>query len=149
MEAKLRESEARLRLIMTQTPDYVIVVDRQCQCLYINKIAKGANRSDIVGQDVANFALSDYRKAVRDAIKSVFKTGLPQQVLVQGFGRNTGVCWYDIRIGALKAHGRVEELLIISSDVTERVVSEALVRDNPDLKQRYQRLQTPSRRPAK
>lgn len=119
MESQVHESEARLRLIMAQTPAYVIVTDRKLRCTYVNKIAKGANRADIIGRNVVDFAVSENRQRVRMALNKVLKTGEPQQILARGFGRSSGVCWYDIRIGALKNHGQVTELVIIATDVTK------------------------------
>jgi PAS domain S-box-containing protein len=139
MESRLRDSEARLRLIMTQTPAYVMLVDRELRCAYINKIAKGTNRSEIIGHNVVNFAVGEYRQQVRRALKLALKTGEPQQILIKGFGRSTGVCWYDVKIGIINNHRRVAELIVIANDVTDRVVAEARNRDLDGFKRRHRK----------
>ena len=137
MEARLRDSEARLRLIIGQTPAYVMTVDDKLNCTYINKVARGTNRSEVIGHSVVNFAVGEYRQQVQKALKQAFKTGESQQILIRGFGRSTGVCWYDLRIGALKPHGQVSELVLIMTDVTDRVIAETCARDLTDLKRRH------------
>jgi PAS domain S-box-containing protein len=146
MEAKLRDSEARMRLIMAQTPTYVLTVNRQLKCTYVNRVARGASRADAIGQDAVGFAVPESRPVLRAALKRAFKTGESQQILVRLFGRATGVCWYEIRIGALKAHGKVTELVAIADDVTEKVVTETLVRDVAGFRRHYQGFDVSPRR---
>lgn len=120
MESRLRESEARLRLIMAQTPAYVLVADCQFNCTYVNKLPPSTPRSGIVGHNILDLVVAKFRPAFRTALRQVLKTGVSRQLKLQGFGRATGVCWYDVRIGAIRQRGQVAELVVISTDISDR-----------------------------
>jgi len=114
IQARLVDSEARLRAILENTPDHVLVIDREATIRYINYTAPGFDRSAVLGTCALEHLSPDsrrvYARATADAANGITSEPID---LTDVNGRV-----YRARFVPLESsHGG--QVLVVSSDVTD------------------------------
>ena len=125
MNARLRESEERVRSLYNNTPIMMHSVDERGCVLDVNEFwlkTLGYERSEVIGQPVANFAPPEYRPFVRDQLlPSLARDGFIKDVEVQGLKKNGERV--DLLVSSVlkrDAAGRFLHSQAFLLDVTER-----------------------------
>lgn len=115
--AALRESELLLQTQFENSPDMIMVLDRDCRFLSLNKAVFGPYAvKDLIGKDALLPLPEHVRAGVRERIDACFRSGTTQ-IFEHEVG-NHG--WALARIVPLQTNGVVERVMVISTDVTER-----------------------------
>ncbi|MBN1393618.1 MAG: PAS domain S-box protein [Pirellulales bacterium] len=125
-ERALRESEAALRLLFENTPDLLVLLDRDLNIKFVNRAQSGLSREEHVGKFILDFSLPENRDACRLALEEAFATGRSQTVEAKDvFG-----VWWSCRVVPIAGEGGVENVLAIATDVTqERTAAEAVKKE--------------------
>jgi PAS domain S-box-containing protein len=127
-EEALRKSEELLKAQFENSPDIIIILDRQLKYLSINQIRIGPySGEELIGRDAIEVLPQDERDRVRNAVLTCFDTGAIQEIEHQvGDGM-----WVRARIVPLtKENGVVRTVMVISTDITERrKIEERMARD--------------------
>ena len=133
VEEALQQSEQRYRSLVENLPDLVARIDRDCRFAYVNPMFEptlGIPAEAALGKTVAQLAAPpDVLQRWTEAIQRVFDTG--QVVHLEGdfLGGPAGARSWDARIvPELSDAGRIDSVLIISRDVTERRAREEELR---------------------
>jgi two-component system cell cycle sensor histidine kinase/response regulator CckA len=123
-EAALRESEARFRLLTEASPDYVLVIDHERRCEYVNRIPSDEDipASALLGRPVDEIVMPAEREIVTDQIQNVLQTGCSASLEVHGPGSARP---YVIRILPLPSVNDLPRALIVVTDVSEQRAAEA------------------------
>ncbi len=132
VEEALLGSELRLRRLIENMPDFVILVDENARICYVNRAAANRQPQEMLGHDGFGFLVEASREACRQLFATALKTGDVQFVEVQGV---SGL-WWSCRLVPLKEQTGTSHVMIICTDVTEeKRVGEAL-QDEQDLLRR-------------
>ncbi len=105
--------------LATRSPDYIVMVDRELNVSFINRVEEGGRKEDLYGQSL--FLLFDERfhDFAREMLEATFRgeegKGYQSSSSLLGDER-----WYDNRLAPIYRDGEVESVLIVSSDVTEQ-----------------------------
>ncbi len=138
-EALERSIEFRRRVV-EHLPDFVAMVDRDRRFVWANRLAPGLTLEDVIGKKLAEF--SSYDATERAVIDAAFDSGKVGQYESEGYGDGKSTAWYLVRVVPIALEARVEHVLLITSDITERKRSEQALRQTQEQLHRAQRLES-------
>ena len=120
IEKELRESEQKLRVLFDQSPDIIMTVDGEENCMMINRPLPIRYGGDDVKGSAGYFPVKvqeSYRKVLKHALES----GEASEIQFSGDDPN----WWELRIVPLRLEGSVAAAMVIMKDVTEQRMLEA------------------------
>lgn len=129
VETALLESEFRLRRLIENMPDFVILVDENAEVRYVNRGVAGREPDQLVGRLGFGFLVEESQAACRTAFAAALETGDVQYVEARG---NSGL-WWSCRLVPLKEKTIATHVMIICTDVTEERRANETVRKEQDL----------------
>ncbi len=116
----VRESEEKWRSLVSTAPDHILMTDPDGTIRYINHAVPGMSVEDVIGRNIHDLALPDYRQTLRDCVETVLRTGQYGDC-VTAWTRPDGVDgWYANRIGPFREEGRIVGLTWIITEITAR-----------------------------
>ena len=121
---QLRDSEQRWRSLAENVPDYIIMTDRTGSILFINHIAEGFTREEVLGAPVNNFMPPEFATIIRDGIRRVFDEDAIVKADIKALGVHKESRWYSCHLSPVKHHGRTIAAIMRASDITERMEAE-------------------------
>ncbi len=126
IENQLRYNERQLSLIVQNTPDFIMNIDRDAKILYINH-TRYTPVEETIGTSCYNWVAPEYHAIYREILTKVFDVG-DSDSLEASFNHPDGtVHWYETRFIPIKEDEKVEMVLIIAQDITERKHAEEKV----------------------
>ena len=78
-ERALRESEARWRSLTENSPDYIMLLDRQGRIGFINRTVPELDRDAVIGTSVYAYLPAQSAQRVKRAIERTLSTGEPSR----------------------------------------------------------------------
>jgi PAS domain S-box-containing protein len=133
-EARLRESEERLRQLIEYAPDIIFAVDLNGNLIDANKQAEkitGYKRQELIGKNMLEIGLLP-EKYLPKAIESLEKNILGQRTGPEEFGlirKDGSTVTFEISAFPIKKEGKVE-VIGIARDITERKKAEEALRES-------------------
>jgi len=118
------EGGAVLRALVESAPDLVIHVDQQGRIRFINRLAQGFRREDVIGTEWLTFVGQDQHAALTAALQKTLATGQTTEVEVLGPGDQGAPTWYWSRIAPVVHQGRISGAVLLARDITERKQTE-------------------------
>ena len=119
VDDRIRASEKRWRALVDSLPDAVVVVDRERRILSTNRVGEGYSLGEI-GSSCD--ALVD--ETERESFRQHFDRVLETAATVRFEGRSTSapgtMAWHESLLVPLDEGGRVERVMIVARDITER-----------------------------
>jgi PAS domain S-box-containing protein len=137
----LKSSEEKWRGLVEHAPDYILVVDLDGTIRFINRVGPDYKIEEVIGANALDFGPVHDRQRVKDAIDSVARTGQPTQMETSVNHPDGSVGWYASRLGPIERDGRVESVIIITTDISDRKQSEAALRREQEFLRRLLDLQ--------
>lgn len=142
MEEALLDSEHRLRRLIENMPDFVILVDENAEIDYVNRGVKDLKASELIGRSGFGFLTEECRPACRRAFVAALKTGEVQYLEAQDiFGS-----WWSCRLVPLKETTVATHVMIICTDMTEHRQAREAVQKEQDLLRQMIELQERDRK---
>ena len=120
IEQELRESEQKLRVLFDQSPDIIMTVDGEDNCLMINRSLPRKNESGNVRGSTGFFPAKVHEK-YRTVLEQVLKSGEASEIQFSGDDPN----WWELRIVPLRMESNVATAMVILKDITEKRLLEA------------------------
>ncbi len=115
----LKSSEEKWRGLVEHAPDYILVVDLEGTIRFINRVGPDYQIEDVIGATVMDFCPVEEQERVMEAINSVVRTGQPTRLETTVTHPDGRVGKYASRLGPIERDGRVESVVMITTDVTE------------------------------
>ncbi|MCX7983777.1 MAG: PAS domain S-box protein [Bacteroidetes bacterium] len=139
-EQAVRESEEKYRLLAETTPDFIVLHDTNGKLLYVNESAakfSGVDRKTVLGQSMLDLLPPNNRAELEDHLRrrqrgdtSIFHY---ETEMVNSQGTQ---CYLDVYSAPIIVEGRIEQVLIVARDVTERKrMEQELLRQEEQLRQ--------------
>lgn len=119
LRQELSESERYWRLLLEQTPDFTIVLDRTLRIRYINRYAKGYNAKNVIGVPFDKYMPPASGRVARAIVRRVMRDGKPATFETQGYGDGGQLRWYSTSAAPIVRGGRFDQIILAVRDVTE------------------------------
>lgn len=119
-EAALQDSEERWKAVVTQAPDFIFILDREGRIFYINRTTSSFTSEEVIGASTLDFLLPKDRSTAADAYRRAFDEKKSVTYEIQGHVDDKGTtAWFRNRVAPLYRNGKVANLILISTDITE------------------------------
>lgn len=119
-EDAVRKSEAVLRAVTENTPDWLFLLDENLCVQFMNR-PFGQNRPDIVlGRYFMDFVPPEYRASMEEIYRKALATGVPARLELRKPGPDGVPGNFEHRIMPVVESGMVRSLTVAVTDVTER-----------------------------
>lgn len=115
-EASLRNSEERLRNLLENIPDHVLIVDQLGKIGYINHTAPGFTREQVLGKYLSTFLQPESGAHAEQCLENVFKSGTTCDLEASDVNSRS----YRIRYVPVIQDGAVTSVLVVGTDITEQ-----------------------------
>lgn len=129
----LRESEEKYRSLAETSTDYIMRYDKEGRHLYVNSACAafaGISAEAFIGKTHRELGFDpDKSRVWEEKIREVFETATPRQWEFE-FESTRGRSYLDWRLVPEFKDGKVETVLGVSRDITERVLAEEAVRQS-------------------
>ncbi|SPD75537.1 putative Histidine kinase [uncultured Desulfobacterium sp.] len=131
-EEALIKSEEKWRSLVENAPNMIIILDRNGKIQFINRTLPFLRAEEVLGTDHLDYVHPEFHLTVKKCTKNVFRTGNPDRYIVKGLGPDGGMSWYETMVGPLKNKDEVFAILLITTDITERIEAEQAMRRAKD-----------------
>ena len=119
-EEALRKSEAVLRAVTENTPDWLFLLDESLNVRFMNR-PFGPNRPEtVVGQCFLDFIPQDLRPGMEEIYGKALASGVPARLELRKPGPDGSPGNFEHRIMPVVEGGAVRSLTVAVTDVTER-----------------------------
>jgi two-component system CheB/CheR fusion protein len=120
LQEVLQRSEATLKSIVDNTPDYINIIDRDLSVTYVNHIPPGLPAGSFIGRSVF-FGISDEAEQAegRKRYKRIFETGKAESWEMKASVSPGLTRWYKVEAAPIFEGREIQSLLVISTDITE------------------------------
>jgi PAS domain S-box-containing protein len=136
---RLKESEVKWRSLVTNTPEYIGLVDCEGKFLFLNHYAKGFSEKDTIGKSHLEFISNEWKELYRQKFEKCLNTKKNQIFEYTAFGDNYSIRTYETCFVPIIEHGNVSNVMSIARDITAYKSAEEMIRnlarfpsENPD-----------------
>ncbi len=132
-EEELQESEERWGSLVQNIPDIIIIVSHDLNILTVNQSSIKSKADELKGENILDFVASGYSENVRETINKVFQTRESDSYIILGVGeQGPDSSWYETRIVPIIKEDRVDSVMLISTDITDRRHAEEALRNSEE-----------------
>jgi two-component system CheB/CheR fusion protein len=132
----LRKGEAKYRSLVQNSPDLIVIVDREGIIQFINRELAKLNVEDMIGKSVYDYIITEHHDQHRKLIAQVFQTGQTSRIETRGIYSHETVSWYEHRIAPIKDDHQIDYVMLIASDITKyKQIEEKLLQAHSELEQ--------------
>ena len=128
----LSASENHLTTVLENTPDFILQVDRNGKTLFANRAFPGISREAITGSNVFEWISKEAYQDFYDALEAAFSQRQTRECEVFGPGPDGIPRMYQVRVAPVYANDRVDSVILIARDVTERKAVEGALRESEE-----------------
>jgi PAS domain S-box-containing protein len=84
--------------------------------------------NDVIGRSLEEFTSPESREIQQTALARVFETGESTTIEILGTGAQGAPAYYEVRIAPITEAGRIEVVILVATDITERKQAETALR---------------------
>lgn len=133
---KLAESENRFRTILDAEPECIKLLNEESELLMINPagldMIEAESEDQVLGKSLLGVVLPEYREAFSSLTKKIFK-GETGTLVFEIKGLKGTERWVETHAVPMRnEQGKIESLLGVTRDITERKTSEKTFRDSEE-----------------
>jgi len=137
-EKSIKESEEKYRILFQSSPDYTIIVGIDCKILDVNDSAlevTGLSRDELVGKQFSELDIlpEEDMPLHTESANRVLKGEEIKPYESRFIDREGKIRWVKTRLNALRGDDEIYAFQVISSDITEYIRFEDLVKKNEEL----------------
>ena len=125
----LADSERLLRSLFENLPDTITILDREYRIRDFNHSPTDQDWEEVLDMEASSFVPPERQEALRQMFAQAFETGDKQSHQIEGFRGK----WYETHLVPFKGKEQDDQLISISTDITERRKLEAELQQNAKL----------------
>jgi len=135
-EEALREGDEKWSSLTGNTNDIIMMVDSKGIIQYINKTLPPYTPKETIGNTLYEYVPKDHHDIISNSLTKVFKTGESDNYEMSSNIPKIGTIWFSTKVVPIKHNGEVTDVILISTDITNRKRAEV------EIKASEQKLQT-------
>ncbi len=117
IEAELELIDLTLRSLIENSPDSIVIVDRDRRIKFVNRLFSGMDMADVIGAPAEDFVPEADRRTVVGAVEQVLATGEPFSYST-GFTAGGIERRFDTRVVPIPGDNGIDRLMLVATDVT-------------------------------
>jgi PAS domain S-box-containing protein len=129
-EQAVRESEAVLRAVTENTPDWLFLVDELLHVRFMNRPFGQYRSENVVGRSLLEFIPEAHRSNLEELYRGVLATGEPARFQLHHPNSNNTLSQHEHRVVPVIDSGVIRSLTVAVTDVTERNRAESALRES-------------------
>lgn len=129
VEEELRSSEEKWRSLVSNSPDYIALHDKEGRYLFLNRYAEGFSEKDIVGKVAFDFISNESKYGYKSAFEKCVQTHTKQEIEYKALGGNSEMKFYESTFVPIKGSENEINVLVVAKDITERKKAENVLND--------------------
>ena len=118
--ARTAAAEANWRALLTNAPDFVLIINPDGSIRYINRIAPGYEISEVLGSNAYEYVFPEYQESMRGYNDEILATGEVRHLEVPTKDPEGKTVWYSVRVGPFREDGEITAVTCIATDITQR-----------------------------
>jgi PAS domain S-box-containing protein len=122
----LRQAPELWQSLFENSPDTVLIVDRDRRISYVNRVPAPYAEGGLIGSNVLDLTPPGQRAQAVQVLEQVFSTATPASREFRVPGPSNRPALYEVRVLPIARKGRVDAVLVTAVDVTERRWAETL-----------------------
>lgn len=123
-EDALRESEARWRALMENTPQLIFTINRSGEILFANRTLYGLERENMQGKSIFPYISGGDDSDKRNLLMRVFREREAASFEISLAGPNRQSLWFSCNISPVVDNGHVDAAIFNATDITDRKAAE-------------------------
>ncbi|MCP4724510.1 MAG: PAS domain S-box protein, partial [bacterium] len=124
-ETELCESEDRWRSFTENSPDHIMLLDKDYTIRFINHTVPDLTKEQVIGKSVFDFLPSDQHQEAIECFERVIQCSKPDRYETRYLTVNGETQYFDVRVSPLIVKsGSITGLLSTSNNITERKQAE-------------------------
>ena len=124
IESELSLSSKKWQALLNSIPEYVVVVNRGGDILFVNQGPPGKEKEEVIGDNIRDYVYKKYHRTIDNALEKVFGSGEKDFCEVEGPGFDMKDGWYEVRVGPIYRKGKVEYALMVARDETSKKLTQ-------------------------
>jgi len=129
-EQARQESDAVLRAVTQNTPDWLFLVDENLVVRFVNRPFGPHDTDTMVGRRLLDLVPEAHRPSLEELYLRVFASGRPGRIDLRHADADGNASHYEHRVVPVIEGGNVRSLTVAVTDVTERKRAEAALRES-------------------
>jgi PAS domain S-box-containing protein len=129
-EMALLESEAKWRSITENSPDHIMLLNRDAKILFMNRSVSDLNKEEVIGKSVYDFVPKEFHDIARERFETAFNIGKTQSFETTYKANDGDVHYFSVRLGPVYKEGKVVALVSSSTDITKEKKIENRLKDS-------------------
>lgn len=131
-QKNLEDSEARWRTLVSSSPDFIALLDKDSRFIYLNKYAEGFSEEKVIGKNCADFIDIKFRSNYIEIFKTCLETKTIQRFEFEGDGNNKSRRYYEEYLVPLISKDKEITFLAIARDITDRKNFETALKESEE-----------------
>lgn len=127
-----RSSEALLRSVLENAPDFIVRVTIDGTILFLNRVVAGRTMEGTVGRSVLDFVAPESREAVLRSLDHVARTGERGTYESKASGPHGSMSDYHTTVSPIREGNQIVALTLIARDVTAQKATERALRESDE-----------------
>lgn len=127
-EAKMRETESVLRTIADVTSDWLLMLDRNMACVFINRDLAGRTPAELIGLPIDHLGSPIAGDGLAETIRDVMESGRPATIERGSDDSSSTATSYELRLWPVRDRDHVTGVVLVVSDISERRSHELALR---------------------
>ncbi|WP_455210223.1 PAS domain S-box protein [Kaarinaea lacus] len=119
-EDALRQSEATWRTLTECSPEHIMMIDRECNIVFINYTVPDLSPEKVLGKSIVSFLPAEYAESTKAILDKVWRTGESDQYTVEYHAKDHHIRYFECNVVPLKNDGDITALVVSARDITER-----------------------------
>ena len=115
---QVMEAEARFRSIAENSPDHILLLDKDLVIRYVNHASPGMTIEQLIGSPLYTFVEENDRKRVEQILRDVIRTRRPDVYETEYITGDRDVIYYESRVSPLLSGNSASGLVVNSRDIS-------------------------------